>query len=429
MHFHSASAVTRFAVIPVVAFLGLAMPALAQKNAARCTAVEGALLMADKAGTWEAIAAKSDVAADRLLVAMFGAELTSPDGAVQAKLIADVGQRGPFASFETRVRFHAAKSVELEMSLERGIVILSNKKKSGAAKVHVRVQGETFEVVLHDAQSRVGIEVHGRHLPGPPKLKAAAEDVPVVTMMLFALQGEAVVRSEKRAQRLQAPPGAALFLWDSVSRTSEVHRFEKLPDFARPFDDKERKQFETMCGYAKELAGKPGGAAKQVRKMLASADPLERKTAVVAVGALDDLPGLLDALGDAKHADVRDMAVLIARIWIGRDDGQSLRWFEFLTKQGYTATQAKNMLHLLNGIEEEKRRQPATYDLLIAGLNYSKMPMRELARWHLVRLVPGGDKIAYDAAAAEPQRLQAIAEYRRLVPEGELPQPPKKKNP
>jgi hypothetical protein len=100
-----------------------------------------------------------------------------------------------------------------------------------------------------------------------------------------------------------------------------------------------------------------------------------------------------------------------------------------LTKQGYTPTQAKNMLYLLNGIEAEKLQRPATFDLLIHALNHGKTPMRELAHWHLVRLVPGGNKIAYDAAAPEAQRLQAIAEWRRLVPEGELPLPPTKKSP
>jgi hypothetical protein len=419
MHLHSAI-LTRLAVIPLVAILGLAMPALAQKKAAHCTAVDGALIMADKAGSWEAVAAKSDVATDRLLVAMFGAEIMSPDGAVQAKLIADVGQRGPFASFETRVRFHPAKDADLDISLERGIVVLSNKKKTGSAKVHLHVQGERFEVDLHDAKSRVGIEVHGRHMPGPPKLKAAA-DVPVVTMLLFALQGEAVVATKEHARRLQSPPGAALYLWDSVSRTSEVQRFEKLPDFAKPFDDKERKLFETMCGHAKELAGNPGKARKILQAAVASADPLERRTAVVAMGALDDLPGLLDALGDSKHADVRDQAVLVARHWVGRDGGQSQRWHDLLTQQGYSTTQAKNMLYLLNGIEEEKLRRPTTFDLLIQALNHGKTPMRQLSHWHLVRLVPGGNKIAYDAAAPEAQRLQAIAEWRRLVPEGELP--------
>jgi hypothetical protein len=63
---------------------------------------------------------------------------------------------------------------------------------------------------------------------------------------------------------------------------------------------------------------------------------------------------MLDALGDPRHADVRDTAVLVLRHWIGRNQGQSHRWFEFVTKQGYTPTQAKNMLHLLNGLQEEK---------------------------------------------------------------------------
>ena len=102
--------------------------------------------------------------------------------------------------------------------------------------------------------------------------------------------------------------------------------------------------------------------------------------------------------------------------------------YEHLVKnEGYTATQAKNLLYLFNGLEEEKLRQPPTYELLILGLNSPRMPTRELAHWHLVRLVAGGNEIAYDAAAPEAMRLQAIAAWRRLVPEGELPAPPKKK--
>jgi hypothetical protein len=80
----------------------------------------------------------------------------------------------------------------------------------------------------------------------------------------------------------------------------------------------------------------------------------------------------------------------------------------------------------LNGLEDTKLRQPATYDLLIGALNHKSIEARTLAHWHLIRLVPGGNKIAYDAAAPETERLQAIAEFRRLVPEGEIPAPPKK---
>ena len=76
--------------------------------------------------------------------------------------------------------------------------------------------------------------------------------------------------------------------------------------------------------------------------------------------------------------------------------------YEHLVKnEGYTPTQAKNLLYLFNGLEEAKMRQPETYDLLILALNHAKMPTRELARWHLVRLVPGGKGIVYDAPIDE----------------------------
>ena len=45
--------------------------------------------------------------------------------------------------------------------------------------------------------------------------------------------------------------------------------------------------------------------------------------------------------------------------------------------------------------------RPETYDALIAYLRHSRLPVRELARWHLYRLVPAGRKIVYDAAASE----------------------------
>jgi hypothetical protein len=417
----------RCALLGTIALLALTVPVQAQKTkpAAQCTMVHGALLTSEKPGTWEPIAAKSDIPADRLVVALFHADVLSPDGAVEAKLLADVGHRGPFASLESRVRFHTPKDADFDLTLDRGIVVLLNKKKTGSAKVAVRVADEVFEVTLHDAKSRVGIEVHGRHMPGPPRLKKGESDIPVVTMLLFALEGEAVVSNGKHATRLHAPPGACLYMWDSISHSIDVQRFETTPDFAKPFSDKEKAVFMDCCKAAHPLAEKGADRPKILAKAVASADAMERKTAVVCMGAIDDTAGLLAAIGD-KNADVRKMAVLVARHWVGRAPGQEGRWHDLLVKEGYTPGQAKNMLYLLNGIETDKLRQPATFDVLIHGLNHAKTPMRELAHWHLIRLVAGGKDIAYDAAAPEAQRLQSIEAWRRLVPEGELPTPPKK---
>lgn len=418
-------------VLIVSLLSGLPISATTQdkaKPAVRSTAVHGALLTQTKALGWESVAAKTDVPADRLLVALFGAEFRSLNDAVEAKLIADVGQRGPFPVLEGAVLFHANPKYDLDATLDRGILILVNTKKSGAANVLLRVNTEVFEVTLHEPKAKVGVEVYGRHVPGPPNLASAKTDAPVGNVAFFALEGEVVITTEKHATRLHAPPGNALYLWDNLTRMPHVHRFEALPDSVKPMDAEERKLFETIGGFAKAWSDKSDTLGKTLAQAARSADASERKAAVVALGALDELPGLVRTLSDKDHADVRDMAVLTLRHWLGRKPGQSIRMNQFLIKeQGYTPTQAKNLLYLFNGIEDAKLRQPETFDLLIQALNHAKMPTRELARWHLVRLVPDGKAIPYDAAAAEPMRLQAIAEWRRLVPEGELPVPPKKK--
>jgi hypothetical protein len=166
-----------------------------------------------------------------------------------------------------------------------------------------------------------------------------------------------------------------------------------------------------------------------LRQYLSAKDPLLRKVGVVGLGALNDLPGLLQAMSNPEHADVRDAAVLVVRHWLGESPGQSIALYKYLTTdQGFTPVQAKSFVHLCHGIQEERRKQPTTYELLIAALNHSKMPMRELAHWHLIRLAPDGQSIPYDAAAPEAERLQAVEAWRRLIPEGELPPARKKKS-
>jgi hypothetical protein len=391
-------------------------------SGAACTAVHGALLMRTGTGGWQSVTAKDAVPVDRMVVALFGAEFQSINVAVGLKLVADVGHRGPFPVLEAAAIFHVPQSADLDVSLDRGIAIFRNEKKSGTALVHLRIREEVFEVTLHDAKSRLGVEVYGRHVPGPSHLGDAKKDDPVANVVFFALEGEVVISNGKHATRLQAPPGVASYLWDNMTRTAEVKQYDALPDSVKPMNEDERKQFAKLCQFALPLAEKPGAIDQTLRVALRSKDALERKVAVVALGALDDLPGLVQAMNDADHADVREEGILVLRHWLGRAPGQSVHLYNQLTtKQGYTPIQAKSLLHLCYGIDEAKRRQPTTYELLIQALNHSKIPMRELAHWHLIRLAPDGKSIPYDAAAAEPQRLQAIEAWRRYIPEGELP--------
>lgn len=393
------------------------------------TASHGMLLMPAKNGAWETLAANSKVPADRLIVALFGGEFQSADGSVDAKVLADVGMRGPFPVLEAAVKFHSNAKRDLDVTLDRGILVLTNTKKSGAAHVQVRIADEKFEVALSEPKSKVGIEIYGRHVAGPPNLKSVKDDFPVLNAAFFALDGEVVISTDKHATRLHSPPGPTLYHWDNLTRTPDVHRFEELPDSVKPFNAEEKKFFEQLASIAKTWASNKGPIGKTLRDAVNAKDAVERKSAVVALGAIDDLSGLYGALTNPKNADARDMAVLAIRHYLGRQPGKSIEFFNYLTKsEMYTPTQAKNLIHLFNGVEKEKLRQPETYELLIDSLNHPKMAGRELARWHLVRLVPDGKSIAYDAAAPEAERTQSIAAWRKLVPPGELPPPPKKKS-
>jgi hypothetical protein len=415
-------AVGWFLLMPITSF---AQPTGA---AAKCISVAGALLTSAAKGAWTSVPV-GDVPVDKLLVAFFGAQFQSPDGGVEAKVVADIGQRGPFPVLEAAVRFHAPKDADLDISLDRGILVLTNTKKSGAARVRVHMRSEIFEITLHEPKAKLGIEVYGRHTPGPAKLKDIKDDDPIANIAFFALLGEVVINTKTNATRLQAPPGAAMYLWDNVTRTGEVVRFDVLPDSVKPMSADERKQFDAICRIGKAWAADASNLGKRLEQSADKGDPMERKAAVVAFGALDDLPRLMQILGNKDHADTREMAIIVIRHWLGREPGQSIRLYHYLTKnENNTPTQAKNILHLLNGIAVEKRRQPQTYDLLILALNHSKLLARELAHWHLVRLVPEGKSIEYDAAGTEMQRQEAIAAWRRLIPEGELPQVPKSKS-
>ena len=81
-------------------------------------------------------------------------------------------------------------------------------------------------------------------------------------------------------------------------------------------------------------------------------------------------------------------------------------------------------MQLLHGFGDDDLKQPETYEALISYLGSERLSLRELAYWHLRRLVPAGREIAYDPLAPKDKREAGIKAWRRLVPAGELPPKP-----
>jgi hypothetical protein len=390
---------------------------------ARCETVPGALL--ERSGSsWQPVKAGATLRDGAMLVALPKAEILSKNGAVRLAMLADIGQRGLLPVLESAVALHASSKADLEFTLDRGLITLTNVKKAGVATVRLRVGGETWELTLREPGTKVGIEVIGRHPPGPPQAVKGKVEPPTTELVLLVVKGQAFLDAGPKAYALGAPPGLALVRWDSLAKEAEPTRLEKLPEGVRPLDDKESKLFQEICTCAGHLTAKDVG--KVVDHFLHSANKVERLFGVTAAGAVDDLPRVLTALADPKYADLRDHTVLVLRNWMGRGPGQVEKLHEALRKAKYSEVQTRTILRLLFGFTPEERADPGTYEMLIGFLKHSQLPVRELARWHLVRLVAAGRDIPYDAAAPAAERQRGHAAWQALVPEGKLPPEPKK---
>ena len=64
--------------------------------------------------------------------------------------------------------------------------------------------------------------------------------------------------------------------------------------------------------------------------------------------------------------------------------------------------------------------------VLIEYLAHDQSPIRNLAAWHLVRLVPQGKAIAFKPNGTKADTESAYREWKKLIPPGKLPPGAKK---
>jgi hypothetical protein len=380
---------------------------------------------------WHLIKPREPIQSEDLIVAVPGGGLDSKDGAVHLSLLSDLARLSPYPVLESAVILHDNPEVDLDFTLDRGRVDLTNHKKKGPAHVRVRFRDQKWDLTLNEPKSRVALELYGRWPKGIPFSKdPKSTDEPTTYVVLLALHGDVDVRAGGSRFAMSPPPGPAYFHWDSAGGQDEGPRqLGELPNWARPT--------RAMLPRVKDLTA----ALKVLERRLAEKTSIEealvesldskdadtRRVAVYGLGALDNLPALVNALSDPKHEDVREVAVVALRHWIGRGKGQDLKLYDVLVKEKqFSPNQAAIVLQLLHSFGDPDLARPATYETLIDYLMHDKLAIRELAWWHLYRLVEAGKDVAYDAAAPEAQRQAAYDKWKELIPSGKLPPQPKK---
>jgi hypothetical protein len=350
---------------------------------------------------------------------------------VRLTLWGNLPAQSPFPILESSAVLHDTKSFDLDLTLLSGRALLTNTKKSGAAKCWLRMPEEGWEVTLDEPGTTVALEQYGRWPRGVPFTKdplSAARPVTVMTLQVIA--GQAEVLSNGRLQRLTAPPGPAFLHWDSAGGADTgPQRRQKVPVWATenaPQPAELKPLGEVTTKYLELLKDKRPVEALQALLTAADTDKdaaraaLMREFAVLGLAATGALPQLADAMAAAKDPELRETAIMAMRHWIGSAPGRDLQLYAMLIGHVmYPERHAETVLQLLHSPFDPS--DPVTYQTLIAYLQHDRLAIRELARWHLYRLAPQGAKIRYDANGSPEERAKAAQEWKLLIPDGELP--------
>jgi hypothetical protein len=406
----------------------------------RCQSPIGRLLVNKQPGQpWQTLDEKEDVYSRDLLLALPGtrAVIATQPAAVELTLWGNLPELASYSGLQSAVILHDTRAFDLDFTLHRGRVIIANRKEKGAALVWVRIDDAAFRLTLDEPGAAICLARYGFWPRGVPfTAEPRPQDAPARTLAFLVLKGQAHVKAGGTQHSLSAPPGAAFFHWDSDNGASDrTARRETVPDWADPTaktPPEARPVHEAVAKY-QSLAGDREPRAALDNLLAAAKNEREPKQArartqfaVFGLAAINDLERVLQVLNDPMQAEARRAAVLALRHWIGDAPGHDQRVHRFLIEHaGYSKARATTVLQLLHSAFAAD--DPDTYEILIAYLRHNNLGVRELAWWHLSRLVPEGVSVPYDPAGPDAERARAYAAWKALIPSGSLPNPKKRK--
>jgi hypothetical protein len=406
-----------------------------------CQSAAGTLLSRERPGRpWRALAPGDPVHSRDLLLALPGvkAAVETQPGSVGLTLLGNLPELSSFLGLESAVVLHDSRAFDLDLSLLRGRVVLANRKAKGPARVWVRVPDGGGEITFPGPGDEVALEVYGLWPRGVPFTREPRpSDRPTFLLAVLVLKGQVDFQIDGIRHRLTAPPGPASFLWDSVHGPEEGPRnLDRLPSWADPkarppapakllagvlesFQSEVARRSPDEALVHLLAAGRTPQAPSARDGTEAERRRLTSEFAVLGLTALGEVSRVAETLADPDPA-ARAAAVLGLRHWIGQAAGRDPQLYQlFIDRLHYTRVQAETVLQLLHN--PFAADQPETYETLIAYLNHSKPAIRELAWWHLSRLVAAGVAPPYDPSAPEAERARAVAVWKKLIPSGSLP--------
>jgi hypothetical protein len=242
---------------------------------------------------------------------------------------------------------------------------------------------------------------------------------------LLLLKGQATVDVGGVALAMSAPPGPAELRWSSLHAPPRVPRkLESLPawaDLSRPRTPQARARAEAWDHFRQLFAREPEQALLQFAQ---AKELLLRLIALQVAQALDDREHLERTLTAPSTQEEWDLCVTLLRHWIARQPDHDQLLYDFLmTQKQYTAAEGRIFLQLLLGFSEEDLNQAETYQVLLDYLTHERATLRNLAAWHLLRLLPEARRFPYKPDGTREDAQRTRERWKQLLPPSALPSP------
>ena len=319
---------------------------------------------------------------------------------------------------ESMVTINEQPGIDLDMVLERGRVLITNKKKSGSAYVRVRFGPEIWDLTLHEPNAEVALELVASPVP---YAGARAKEVPDVDVALLVLKGEVSLRGKLEEFLIQPN---SIVTWDNdTGVTSRPSPLAKLPDW---YIGKDSASMPTSREITQALENL--GRISTTKMMdvslsecFHSTDPATRQLAVRSQAAMGDISAMFGAMADDKHPEVRLAGVQGLRHLIAVRPDCTTEIERVAKERNWTDKQIATIRRLVQGFEPKQWADPLVRSTVVDYLLHDKLAIRQLAYGLLLRTYPEGQKIGYDAGADLRKREHACEEWKALV------QPPQKK--
>jgi hypothetical protein len=339
----------------------------------------------------------------------------------------------PEPVLETAVTLNDNSAYDLDLTLLSGRVILSSRKEPASVRLRVyqEKQGQQiWDINLHNG-AKVGLEKMAEPAPDFVSLSEKTA-MPLTVFSLAALKGEAEVRVEpSRVLNLAGDArgsGGSLpgqIRWDSKS--GRITTFALDPTVRKDWEKAlpATKVAEEMAGSLQDLDErfKKTDTRTALREAIDDPRPARRILGVTCLGALDDLPGLLDVLRNYNDNQIeRSVAAFVTlHSWLGRESHGDRTIYDCLLERKNSEGDAQATLKLLHGFSDERRRDPSTWEWLIRLLTHPNPMICYLAYHHLYQNVPEGREIGYSPRATAEQKNVAMAAWKKVIPDGSLP--------